>query len=173
MQLMEKRVSDYVPHQAYSIRPPTEEGWALAAVGYVAAIAVYLVALMIVEIANWSSPIDDQIQGMFGRDFLVIAPATLTAITLATRRGVPTSAEGRWRVDAALTGACALLAFVAVGAALGFLASFGDFADSFSGGLASLLIRAAAIVVCAVGMAWGLSELSAMRKAPIELPDQR
>ena len=134
-------------------------GWELAAVGYAVTIWLYVIGELIVSLAYLPGGFRVDLQVVFSRQLLIAAPATLTVITLATRRP-PSDEQGRWLLDAALTLCVPLGVLFAIAGFIGFFAAFGDFSDSVSGAFYDLLIHAGGVVLGTVTARWALRELS-------------
>ena len=138
-------------------------GWEVAAVGYATAIWVYVVGYLIVSLANLPGGFRLDLESVFSRNLLIAAPATLTVITLATRRREAAGdAGGRWLVDATLTLCVPLGALFVVAGLVGFLADFGDFGTSASGTLYAMCIHVGGVVLGAVAARWALVELAGL-----------
>jgi hypothetical protein len=143
------------------------DGWALAAAGYVTAIGLYLLGNFIVTLANTNNlSFRDVLESVFGRSFLVAAPALVSAMTLATRRrNEPRSDRAGLWLDAAITSCLPLGAIVVIGSVIGFFADFGEFSHSVSGALYLLLLHLAGATLGAVAVVWSLAELAPERRA--------
>lgn len=143
------------------------DGWALAALGYVTAIALYLLGNFILTLANTDGlDFREVLDSVFGRQFLVAAPTLVTAMTLATRRrGEPMSERARGWLDTAITACIPLGAVVVIGSVIGFLADFGEFSSSTSGAFYLLLLHLAGVILGTVAMLWALAELAPGRRA--------
>ena len=141
-------------------------GWEVAAVGYAVTIWLYVIGYLIVSLANLPGGFRLDLESVFSRNLLIAAPATLTVITLATRRREATSdASGSWLVDATLTLCVPLGALFVLAGLVGFLADFGDFSTSVSGTFYSMCIHLGGVILGAVAARWALVELATLNEA--------
>lgn len=138
-------------------------GWQMAAAGYAVTIWLYVIGELIVSLAFMQGGFRNDLQEIFSRQLLIAAPATVTAITLATRRNLaPDDETGRWYVDATLALCVPLGALMAIAGVIGFFAAFGDFGTSVSGTFYELLIHLGGVVLGTVAARWALRELAAL-----------
>ena len=159
------RLSRFLPTTpATTSARESAHGWELAAAGYAVTIWLYVIGELIVSFAFLPGGFRNDLQVIFSRNLLIAAPATLTVITLATRR--PAADEyGRWLLDAALTLCVPLGVLFVLAGGIGFFASFGDFSTSVSGAFYELLIHLGGVVLGTVAARWALRELANLDSA--------
>ena len=162
-----RRLSGYLPKTSMTTSArESAHGWEVAAFGYAVTICLYVIGYLIVALANLPGGFRLDLESIFSRNLLIAAPATLTVITLATRRRDATAdASGRWLVDATLTLCVPLGALFVLTGIVGFLADFGDFGVSVSGTFYSMCIHLGGVILGAVAARWAFTELASLDEA--------
>lgn len=145
-----------------------EDAWAVAALGRVVAIIVYLVGYVVLVLDNTSDLTFRTFwQALFAKNFLIAAPAVLVAVAavgLRRERWREVSARGQQMAEGALLGAVALAAICIVGSIIAFIATLPDL-DHFGFAFQDLMIDVAAFVAAVTAGLWALVELNYRRSA--------
>jgi hypothetical protein len=146
----------------------SEDAWAVAAIGRVLAVAIYLVGYVVLVLDNTSGLTFRTFwQALFAKNFLVAAPAVLVAVAaigLRRERWAEASPRAARMAESALIGAVVLAALCIIGSVIAFIATLPDL-DHFGFAFQDLMIDVAAFVAAASAGLWALVELNHRRGA--------
>lgn len=142
-------------------------GWALASVGYLVAILLYVLAQVLVNaIFNLGDAgAGEALALLFGRYLLITAPALLGCVNLAVRGFDHAGAADRPLFTWAVSGSALVAPLLVLFFILGLI---GELAAGGSGGeiLYEVIVQLAGLVVAVVAGAWALGWVGAHQGAP-------
>ncbi|MDT5113580.1 MAG: hypothetical protein QOE20_5470 [Mycobacterium sp.] len=146
----------------------SDDAWALAAAGRVAAVVIYLIGYVVLILDHAGDfGFRTFLQALFAKNFLIASPATLVAVAaigLRRERWAQVSARGQRLAEGGLVGAAVLAAICIVGSVIAFIATLPDL-DHFGFAFQDLMIDVAALIAAVTAGIWALVELD-HRRAP-------